>query len=119
MFLMAVTGISPLIAACPQLPGEELRVEVENRRGQRHSVQISVIRNDRTIIDSTVEVPRFETVSFEGPQWRRGRYRVTVTVDQENEETLNFESEPASGFNTLSIELAQDGSVDIEASEAA
>ena len=88
-----------------------------NQDDSAHSVTAWVVREERLVVASTVEVASGAVERIGETPWRSGRYRVTVQVDGEPVFAREFRSEE--WFNQLDVVVAEDGSVDLNRGRAA
>jgi hypothetical protein len=115
-YLALLAGALPL-AGCTGGPGDPITMLAVNQDDTAHSVTAWVVREERLVVASTVEVASGAVERIGETPWRSGRYRVTVQVDGEPVFAREFRSEE--WFNQLDVFIADDGSVELNRGRAA
>ena len=104
------------LAGCTGGPGDPITSLAVNRDDVVHTVAVSVVRDDRRVIDDTVEVAAEDVTEVGSAPWEPGRYRVTARVDGDPALDRSFHSEEP--FNQLDV-VVEDGDAELNRGLAA
>jgi hypothetical protein len=102
---LALLGLG-VLAGCTGGPGDAITSLAVNRDGVAHTVAVSVVRDDRRVIDAEVEVAAEDVTEVGSTPWRPGRYRVRAGVD--GEASLDRSFRATDPFNQLDV-VVEDG----------
>ncbi|WP_338738638.1 hypothetical protein [Haloplanus salilacus] len=106
-----------VLSGCTGGPGDAITSLAVNRDDVSHTVAVSVVRDDRRVIDGDVEVAAEDVAEVGSAPWRPGRYRVMARVDGEPALDRSFRTEEP--FNQLDVVIDDDGEAELNRGLAA
>lgn len=115
-FLAVIASMLPF-AGCTGGPGDPITMLAVNKHDTSHTVTVWAIQKKRLAVANTVEVASKAHAELGQMPWKRGRYRITVQVDDDVVIAREFQSNE--WFNQLDVSIDSDGSVKLNRARAA